>query len=237
MFQSSFREYARLSGELDADSFAVRYGYGVELNSLLSKLTSERGTVAILSSRNPKEEKAIMQWSIKNVMEFSLRRGEILSQLQRQLREEPSEYLRSIIQSQIDTIKKTKTVINISGITSNESQLIEESLKSFVELHQKGLSYLELDEIEVEMQRMTDHEDKMYLITRIYRDLNILDKAVAKKEEMAKKKASYSKNYQDNTLKEYEDFRKSLLDLLKKIKAVKIKEKDYTIRVEYPDEI
>jgi hypothetical protein len=241
-FSNSLNSWLRIKDELDADSFAVKYGYAVDLNSLIIKLTKDSaltlgfGMIGRSASRqaigSDESEKAIMRWSFQNIMDFSLRRGEIVRQLEIQLREEPSEYGREVIQEQLNQIKKdNKQGINvrmsIASSLKKEDVKLEESVKSFIEVQTKGMSYLELDEISVEIDRIETHEDKVYIITRIYRNLSIAQKAI---EKLSKDNTGSGKVRQE----QFKDYVKQLKELLDRTKSVKVKDTQYGVFVKYP---
>jgi hypothetical protein len=240
-FSNSLQNWLRLKDELDADSFAVKYGYAADLHSLLGKLTKDnhlsigfgwKGKGSRQTIGSDESEKAIMRWSLQNIMDFSLRRGEIIRTLQQQLREEPSDYGKEVIKLQLEEInKRRKPGINLSMSSANalkkEDALLDESIKSFIELQTKGMSYLEVDEISVEVDRIETHEDKIYIITRIYRNLAIADKAL--------KKIEHDNTSSGKARKEqFKDYVKELKDLLEKTKSTKVKETRYGVFIKYP---
>lgn len=230
-FSNSLNSYLKFKDELDADSFAIKYGYGVDLHSLLTKLTRDKGHSMNQASRGQSdEERAIMKWSLRNIMEFSLRRGNIIKELEAQVREEPSEYGKEILAEQLNQIRRSKGGVKLNmSLQKNEDVLMAESMKSFTQLQTKGLSYLELDEISVEIERIESYEDKMYIITRIYRDLSIAQKTIDKLEKKAK-----GNSLSAVRIEEFKAYVKSLKDLLDKTKSTKVKEKKYGVFLKQP---
>jgi hypothetical protein len=241
-FSNSLNSYMRMKDELDADSFAVKYGYASDLHSLLGKMVGDGAVTHALSGRgfslaksthaNEETEKAVMQWSFKNIVDFSIRRGEILRALKAQLREEPSEYGREVLLEQIAQIEKSKPGrmgIRMSGssMAKSEEAMLEESVKSFIEVQVKGMSHLELDEISVEIERIETHEDKIYIITRIYRNLAAANKTI---EKIKGDNSNSGKARQQ----EFKDYVKSLKDMLERTKAIKVKETQYGVFIKYP---
>lgn len=235
-FSNSVDTYLKLKDETDADSFAVKYGYGSELYSLLTKLTGDNAKAYIFSAKGKDDsEKAIMRWSFKNIMDFSLRRAIIIRELEAQYREEPSEYGKEVIKEQLDRIKSTRGGVSISFASSGGTKtgeklteaMLEESLKSFAEVHSKGMSWLEVDEINVEVERIETYEDKMYLISRIYRNISLAEKALQKEQ----KKSSAQGSAREKDLKEY---LAEMNKLLEGIRSRKIKDMDYGVFVRYP---
>lgn len=100
---------------------------------------------------------------------------------------------------------------------------LQESVKSFLETKKKGYSGLELDELRVEFESMTDSSDKMYLITRIHKDMNAALKAKSKLKGDADKL-------------QVEEFMTELKGILKMIQDKKVKDgvDDIRITVQYP---
>jgi hypothetical protein len=240
-FTNSLSSWLRLKDEMDADSFAVKYGYAADLHSLIGKFRNDSEltlgfgkiskfarTTAIGSDES---QRAIMRWSIKNILEFSIRRAEIARQLEAQLREEPSEYGREIIQEQLDQIRKAQKAsglrMSIQSSLKKEDALLGESVKSFIEIQSKGMSYLELDELSVEIERIETYEDKIYIVSRIYRDLAAANKAMDK---ISKDNSNSGKL----RLEQFKDYVGQLKDLLTRTRAFKVKETQYGVYVKYP---
>lgn len=228
----SYTEYLsywyKLNSETLADSYAIKYGYGADLHSFLTKLTNSGAFIKAVREEDNKNtsQEIMVSWSVKNILEFSLRRANIEKELRNQLREEKSKAIRDNLEFQLNMIRRSIG----KGLTtpfSNENcdLILSESIKSFIEIKKKGMSHLELDEIQVEIEIMESPDDKIYLITRIHRDIS-----------KAKKAMSKIKNEVDKQT--YQEYIDSLNKFLKEIRNKKVKEEknEFVIRVDYPED-
>lgn len=239
-FSSCFSNVLSLKEEIDADSFAIRYGYGKDLYSVIEKLTKYSKLFGGFGfARNKKkEDDAIASWCVKSMAEFQLRKISIKKDLETMLKSEQNPEVRKIINSQIraleGTTRRTKGLGSIN-ISMFSSQPVSESFSSFAEMNAKGISYLELDELDVEIDRIRDHEDKLYVISRIHKNLADNGKFIKEKEkELSKKKLSDAQIKDNIEMKDLLAYRSKLLDLLRKCRAVKPREKHHHFIVGYP---
>jgi len=239
IFSNTLNDWLLLKEEKNADSFAVKYGYAVELYSLLDKLSKDKMLTAFLVRNDrKKEEKIIMNWSVKNMLNFSLRKAKIKKDLEMQLKEENSEYTKNIIKSQINQINKIKSSPQINSITSdgnsNESTILIESVKSYMEMMSKGKSELEIDEILIEIDRIETYEDKMYVLGRLYRNLAIVNKTIEKIR--GGKNDFYNKGINPGKTPESEFviFKEKVNELIEKVRVKKIKDADYGLFIKNP---
>lgn len=136
----------------------------------------------------------------------------ILNELDKQLSCTSNPIEKDLLQSQINEFTKLKGTIN--PITESNNKLIEESVRSYFEIKKKGLSYLELDEIEVEIAQAETNEDKIYLISRIYRDITMAEKV--------RKKLEKKYSTDSSMLSDIDEFIIQLKDLLERVRKIKI---------------
>lgn len=228
MFTSSFTSIGLIK-EIGADSFAIRYGYGRDLADLLAKLKEIDSRRSLFVKGRKSDDDALMKWSIDNMINFSMRRKSILRTLERQNDDSNFIGVNNLIKSQINKLKNTR--VSFKGLQI-ANKLKSESFKSFVDMKTKGMSQLELDELAVEIDRIEYHEDKAYLINRIHKDISDCDKQIAKLQNTIKKTGGYNNNIK---LEELKKFRNELVELTNKVKSTKIVEKDFDLRVEYPE--
>lgn len=244
-FNSCFCNILSLKDEIDSDSFAVQFGYGVHLHSVITKIIdNSRAFGSMRIGRNKeKEDKAIAEWCFKSMLDFTLRKKHIRKDLEMMLRSETNPEVVKLIKSQINSLdtvsKRTKGLNSVkmnlfsngAGVVSNKS----ESFSSFAEMNAKGISYLELDEISVEIDRIRDHEDKLYVMSRIHKNLADNGKFIQRKEkDLAKKKLSDSQIRDNVEMKELMAYRSQLLDLLQRCRSIKPREKHHHFIVGYP---
>jgi hypothetical protein len=228
-FSSTFSSIKTIK-EIQADNLAVRYGYGVDLAELIKKLMEADEYKGIFRKdiTVDKENKLIVDWSVRNMIQFKVRRNQIVRELELQNRNEKSPVLKDLINKQINTLKNLK--INTKGI-SVHNKLQQESFKSFIEMKKRGYSQLELDELEVEIGRIEYHEDKLYLINRIYKDLADCEREI---EDLEKRYSKSPSQILQIKIDELKMFKNKLLALPMKVKSVKIIEKDFEIKAVYP---
>lgn len=80
-FESSFATYNTIKTEVEADQFVIANGYAVELNSILMKISGENAMnlgLSVRSSSCSTQEKLIMNWTLQNALQFSIRRASIV---------------------------------------------------------------------------------------------------------------------------------------------------------------
>lgn len=228
-FTSCFSSIGLLN-EIGSDSFAVRYGYGRELASLIKKLM-ELDTRKNLFRKDRKvdEDTLLVKWSVTSMINFAIRRKAILRDLQSQTKGEMLMGIPKLIDAQIKSLSNTR--VNTRGLSVSR-KFNNESVKSFIEMKTKGLSQLELDEIIVEIDRIEYHEDKLYLVNRIHKDIMDCNKEIDSLSVKMKKTGNFKLQMRIDELNE---FKKQLVELTDKVKNTKIIEKDFEIRVHYPE--
>ena len=235
-FSGFLKNLVELKGEMDADSLAVKYGYGKDLYSLFNKLTSDDlGRMVLISNNRGKksdEERLLFNWSIKNILDFQLRKNKIKRDIEEQMKNENSEAVKEVLKAQLDFINRSKASFNIS--TTKSEDVLNESILSFIDKKRKGYSGLELDELEVEIQRIEDYEDKIYLINRIHKDLNIADGAIKKIKEKNDKLNISSNKDDEIVFGEIEEYKRKLNEMLSRIKSTKIEKREFGITMAYP---
>ena len=119
-------------------------------------------------------------------------------------------------------IECLKSINNTSE--EEKDEIVSESIKSFFEMRRKGISYEELDEIKVEMDSIEDYDDKIYVISKIHKDIGITNSFIDKLKK---------KNPNDSKIQQYEDFIKNLLRLLDEARKIRIRPKEYGLFVKY----
>ena len=220
--------------EIKSDNFAVRCGYGSPLASLLNKLleidTSSNRRLFRRDVTNDKEQEMIVKWSVRNIINLKVRRNQIIKELESHNKDEHFQGIKNIMTKQISKIKNMK-INSSSSMLLSGSKNINESLKSFIEVKTKGYSQLELDELEIEIGRIEYHEDKLYLVNRIHKDIADAERVKASLQEKFNKSGS---THTKMRIEEINSFINKLKAMPSQIKKVKIIEKDFDIYVKYP---
>jgi len=87
--------------EYDADSFAIKHGYGIHLDSLLSKIIQ-----TVQKNANIKRDKSYTYYTMIMLDHITNRRIEILNRLETEFKESEDSYAREILKDQINRLKK-----------------------------------------------------------------------------------------------------------------------------------
>lgn len=206
--------------EIEADNLAHRCGYASSLHSLLQKIKTAGDRKIDIQDE---EKELVASWTVRNMMNFSMRRNNVISALKEQIREEKSEHIKAMLEEQLRRVTSAKLSANPNLSEEALDILISESVKTFFEIRKKGYSQLELDELEMEIDDIDIAEDKIYIITRIHKDIQT---AI-----ITKKKKDLS-DYENTMI---DDFIAKLRQLLEKTKKVKIAKKDYSVIIKYPE--
>jgi len=195
------------------ESLVFKYGYLSDLDNIkdenYEKLKSANKLSLLFNS----------MWS--DIMEYPLNKGRLIQLYNQVLSNKNIGIFEREIASKIkESLEKTNKSIFDSKLGE---QIFEESVKSFLETKKRGFSLLEIEELKVEVEALNSSEDKMYLVTRIHRDI-----ATALK---AKEKLN-----SDIEKEEIDKYIAELKEILERIHAKKIRTKnDYRILVQYPE--
>ena len=237
LYSRSGRYWFNLGREKEADSVAVKCGFGKDLYSATDKLIASNLLQSSSKSSEKDAAKRMAKWGFGQVKHLRQRQSAIIRLLRSELKNEASPSARLVLLRQIQALEESQkskpAYANFFGggmkFGYNESMdiALNESIRSFLEIHRQGISPLEVDEIEVEIGRIETSDDKLYLVQRIHKDIVIANKAIAK--------LSRSSNPVDKarieTINQYIDDLKALLP---KIKAVKTEIVPYNIVIKYP---
>ena len=240
-FNSSFCNAITMKEEISADSFAVKCGYAVPLHNVMSRIIDHSKAFGNFGfARNTKkEDDAVANWCFKSIFEFSLRKEKIRKDLESMLKSEQNPEVRKIINSQLRSLegvkKRSKGLGSVNLNMFSDQEVTTESFSSFAEMNAKGISYLELDELEVEIDRIRDHEDKLYVVSRIHKNLADNGKFIKEKQkELTKRKLSDAQIKDNIEMKDLLAYRAKLMDLLQRCRSVKPREKHHHFIVGYP---
>lgn len=208
--RTSRRDRFTLDMEVEADSFATKCGYGEHLVSALHKFN--RVKFKENDEKYSKQNMGIDEF----INDLRTRTGKIRSDLVAQLKSERTDSVKTLIQKQIDNVDKLASEI----VVKESYEPVSESVRSLIEMRKKGYSWLEVDEIEVEIDRVETTEDKIYLVHRIHSAIHSANRA--------KKNAKSSSEY-----KNLDKFIEDLKKLIPKIKGVKTELSNFTLKIDY----
>lgn len=223
--------------EVEADKFVFKQGYGESLHNLIEKLLSAYGNRHLDKSETEMEKdvKTIVYWTLDTVTELEFRKKKLRQHLQTELLRNPSVLVREIAYKiKVDFFGAR------AGTTYEEAvqeQYIDMSYKNHVNEAFLGLfdkfgklkkmSQSDIDYIEIEMSRIKNQDDKIYVLDMIYDNLDIINTGL----DMLSKKQSEKVPVSKDTLKRYKE---NLEKLRKQVLAIPIKEPNYGVFIKYP---
>lgn len=171
--------------EIDADRFVVKCGYGVHLDSFITKLIMVTGNANVSRTEHDEEnDVAIMaEWSLNNISLLELRRNKLRKDLSTRSSIEKSPFVKKILLRIRDRIFGSKDVHTMEAMTAeyNTMQLynsiISESFRDFVSGvgKLKKVKQSDLDVIRIEIDRIETLDDKYYVLDLIYDKLNVVN--------------------------------------------------------------
>lgn len=126
-------------------------------------------------------------------------------------------------------VDKYTEEFTFSAICKEHTSIVTEAKDMFLDKHGKvkKVTQLDIDVIAVDVDRITTHDEKIYLLDRIYDKLHLIEAGLEYIESGQKDKVYQSKN----TLT---DLKRQLEDLRAQVLATRIIEKDYGVFVRYP---
>lgn len=126
-------------------------------------------------------------------------------------------------------VDKYTEEMTFSNVVKAVNKVVTEARDIFLDKHGKvkKVSQLDIDVIAVDVERITTHDDKIYLLDRIYDKIHLVEAGLEYIESGNKDKVQQSKN----TLM---DYKRQLEDLRANVLATRIIEKDYGVFVKYP---
>ena len=233
--------YINKDSERDADRFVIKSGYADALNNLITKLIRATGNSIVDKSVNDMEKDVsiIVKWSIDNIGELQMRKTKLKQSIDVQILKTPSLFVKSILKtiksSFIDSssdLNVFKKILSESGQNLNlfYNRIAEESLLNFFSRGKvKKISQLDIDIIGVEIDKIENSDDKIYVLDLIYEKLELIRIAL----EMLEDKPNANKVTQSKVTllgfkKQLDSFRKDAL-------AAKISDKRYGLFIKYPE--
>ena len=203
------------------DDFVVDYDCSEELYSGWKKL---EGVIA--RPKTAEELGTLYKLFINYILNFSTDRKKIVETLQSCIKDlEGSEYITNLLNEMINRIEHFDGSLVKSPTEDNIDRYLEESFKTFVETRKRGMSDLEISELELEIQNIQYASDKHYLVERIHRDISICNSYVIKH------------NITGKDRQFYDDYVRRLQELKDAVIEKRIVDKDYNIRVIYDRDI
>ena len=243
----NYRTKDKIKEELKADVFAVKMGYGDELESALNKLISTStarpaNQVNVDSGKVYSDMKSITKYSIETIENLKERKKSIAkSNFKKLLMDSPSKYLSDaigkvqdlLVKSSVDAIpddmKMERVADRMDGIVDAffESTYMTEGL-----LGKKKLQKIDPkipDMIKIQIDGLKSNDERALLVSYIHDKISMVDYYLEILETGNPKYEIY------NTKEELVRMKNKLEDYLKAVMDKKIPEFSYRFYVQYPE--
>ena len=241
----NYKTKDNIKDELKADVFVTKMGYSDALETALTKFIGSRKDIKKdinKTSQNVYNDmKRVTLFSLDCIENFEKRKAKLVQKnLSKLLLNTPSKYIGNVIRS----IELGLTKTHNDSMDSDETRMeyVEESanniIDEFIALEffeiigkkLKRINPIEIDYIEMEIDKIRTNDDKMLLLSYTYSKINkvqyYLDILNSPK---------YSKKYRiPNSKEELLLFKKRLEELKNRIIRYKIPEIKYGIHIQYP---
>lgn len=243
----NYRTKDKIKEELKADVFAVKMGYGDELESALNKLISTStarpaNQVNVDSGKVYSDMKSITKYSIETIENLKERKKSIAkSNFKKLLMDSPSKYLsdaigkvqdllvKSSVEAIPDDMKMERVADRMDGIVDAffESTYMTEGL-----LGKKKLQKIDPkipDMIKIQIDGLKSNDERALLVSYIHDKISMVDYYLEILETGNPKYEIY------NTKEELVRMKNKLEDYLKAVMEKKIPEFSYRFYVQYPE--
>lgn len=219
-----------------ADGFVVKHGYAESLDSFVGKLINSQGNSLINRTEGEMERdvKGIASWTVQNIAELEFRKTKLRKTLQTELLQSPSIYVRDVVRNISSKFfgssedSYNEMVAEQYLITQHHKVIKEGFLTMFDKLGKvKKIVQSDIDIISIELDRIDNQDDKIYVLDLIYDKLDTINIALDLIEQKKVDKVTVSK---DKLI----GFKAQLDKLRKDVLAVQIKDKSYGVFIKYP---
>lgn len=178
-------DYAALRKEMQADLFAVKYGYGRDLESAFTKFINTP-KVQIRTGKDPDNDmREVYLFSEQILNDFQQRRGRLAKQkLWKVSLMTPSKIISGFISAIASKFVRENQDLNIESVIIERAEeqaarLVNEAyMKEFFDFKWKKPKRFDpriIDYIEVESRNIKTNDDKMILINYIYTKLDLIN--------------------------------------------------------------
>lgn len=210
LFNDTTSKKGYYNNEVLADSFSIEQGFGNELKTVLNKIYKYKD--GPLMSNNK-----FYQLIIQKTRQNRLHDIDRMLEIEKQQTDSPT--LKEHI-SFIQKISKKGDNATDKNLLQHSKAAYQESMTAFFDIMAKGYSNLEIEELYVELQRMTTYEDKACLVHRIGKDKLKASKAL-----------QYAKD--ELTIKKIKEYQNELNKLSEKLRETN-PEREYGVLVKMP---
>lgn len=227
-----------LRRELDADKYVVKMGYGSNIADFIEKLLLANGNSMVDRTEREMEKdvRSITTWTLENIGELEYRKTKLRSMLQTEILKNPSVYVRNMVFN-IKTkffggndVNSYKEIVAEQYLIREHQTIVREGLLDLFDKYGKlkKIKQSDIDIIEVEKGRISNEDDKIFVLDMIY---DKLDEINAGLDLIAQKKSDRVYVSKDKLV----GFKNQLEKLRKETLEVKIKDKQYGLFIQYPE--
>ena len=250
--------YVGRSNELAADRYAKDLGYGEELNSFLNKVIVTYGNklTQVTEGEAEKDIDIMIDWSAEAIDELKYRKTKLKKSLVAQTLRTPCTYVKSVlnkIKNSFFGFNSTKDFDEQFGTLESSifsaydrvhiaQEMYEDGFKECEEIVRemffskknnklKKIDPLDLDYINIEIDKIVTDDDKIYVLDLIYYQTALVDKSIDTYE-------NGNRNLVQDSISDLKSYKEELRKMRVRAAGVKIKRRnplDISIKVDYPE--
>lgn len=230
--------YTNLKTERVADQFVEKMGYGENLNNFIDKLVATQGNRLVNRTEEQVDQDvtATVNWTFVNIAELEFRRSNLRTTLQTELLKNPSRFVRDIVYDIRNTFfgkgeseNPYTDAVREQYLTNEFNVIVKEGLLSIFDKNGKvkKITQADIDILSVEVGRIENEDDKIYVLDLIYDKLSVINAALDLIKNGQKEKVPVSKDTLESFKAQLERMRIMALE-------TPIKPKQYGVFIKYP---
>jgi len=230
--------YTNLKTERVADQFVEKMGYGENLNNFIDKLVATQGNRLVNRTEEQVDQDitATVNWTFVNIAELEFRRSNLRTTLQTELLKNPSRFVRDIVYDIRSTFfgkgeseNPYTDAVREQYLTNEFNVIVKEGLLSIFDKNGKvkKITQADIDILSVEVGRIENEDDKIYVLDLIYDKLSVINAALDLIKNGQKEKVPVSKDTLESFKAQLERMRIMALE-------TPIKPKQYGVFIKYP---
>lgn len=230
--------YTNLKTERVADQFVEKMGYGENLNNFIDKLVATQGNRLVNRTEEQVDQDvtATVNWTFVNIAELEFRRSNLRTTLQTELLKNPSRFVRDIVYDIRSTFfgkgeseNPYTDAVREQYLTNEFNVIVKEGLLSIFDKNGKvkKITQADIDILSVEVGRIENEDDKIYVLDLIYDKLSAINAALDLIKNGQKEKVPVSKDTLESFKAQLERMRIMALE-------TPIKPKQYGVFIKYP---
>lgn len=247
--------YIENGRSIPIDKLIVDYGYAEDMNDLIDKIIKTQGNSIVDKdiSELEKDVSNIVTWCINNIKELEFKKSGLREALKVEILRTPSSFIKRAVQHIHvsffgDATDKYRELLSEQFMSAprdiyqelkSEQILIEhtnriltEAVKTIFDKNGKlkKITQSDIDILSVEAERIDSTDDKIYLLDKLYRQLDLVNIGLDYIESGDKNvtpRITQSKPTLLNMKKQLEELREQII-------ATRIIEKDYGVFIKYP---